>query len=177
MEFHLYNLYFFFQDTTFQYYVLYFGISFLGFYAHELYYSFHLLDVIQRFPTLTNVIRSVTSNAEQLLMTCLLTVIIIYIFTTLSFFYLQDTVYDFNNFKYDSSWVGESKCTSMFTCFMTILEYGMSYGGGIGDYTTSIDYHDQLDKYLVKLCHDTAFFIIIKIILMNILLKFLVFNF
>lgn len=57
----------------------------------------------------------------------------------------------------------------MFTCFMTILEYGMSYGGGIGDYTTSIDYHDQLDKYLVKLCHDTAFFIIIKIILMNIL--------
>jgi hypothetical protein len=44
--------------------VFYFGISFLGFYTHELYYSFQLLDVIQRFPSLTDVLKAVTSNAE-----------------------------------------------------------------------------------------------------------------
>jgi len=46
IEYHLHNLYFFLQDSTFRYYVLYFGISFLGFYTNELYYSFHLLDVV-----------------------------------------------------------------------------------------------------------------------------------
>lgn len=46
MEYKLFNIYFFLQDGIFQYYVFYFGISFLGFYTHELYYSFQLLDVI-----------------------------------------------------------------------------------------------------------------------------------
>jgi len=46
LEYDMHNLYFFLQDSTFRYYVLYFGISFLGFYTNELYYSFHLLDVV-----------------------------------------------------------------------------------------------------------------------------------
>jgi hypothetical protein len=49
-EFHITNIYFFLNDNMFQYYVLYFGISLLGFMSDELYYSFHLLDVIIRFP-------------------------------------------------------------------------------------------------------------------------------
>jgi hypothetical protein len=87
-EYWLINVYFFCQDGVFRYYVLYFGISVLGFTSHELFYSFHLLDVVQRFNTLGTVILSVTSNAEQLLMTGLLTLVVIYIFTVLSFFYL-----------------------------------------------------------------------------------------
>lgn len=46
VEANLFDVYFFLQDSLFQYYVLYFGISFLGFYSNELFYSFHLLDVI-----------------------------------------------------------------------------------------------------------------------------------
>ena len=49
-EYHITNIYFFLSDSMFQYYVLYFGISLLGFLADELYYSFHLLDVVIRFP-------------------------------------------------------------------------------------------------------------------------------
>ena len=52
VEYDMHNLYFFLQDGTFRYYVRYFGISFLGFYTNELYYSFHLLDVVQRSPIL-----------------------------------------------------------------------------------------------------------------------------
>lgn len=51
-EFHLFNLYFFIHDGTFQYYVLYFGFSILGYLSSDIYYSFHLLDVINRIPTL-----------------------------------------------------------------------------------------------------------------------------
>ena len=82
------NLYFFIKDKLFQYFVLFFGISMLGLFSHEIFYSFHLLDVTVRFATLQNVVKSVTVNAVQLLMTGLLMTITMYIFTTISFFYL-----------------------------------------------------------------------------------------
>lgn len=64
LQIKIFNIYFFIQDAQFQYQVLYFGISILGYLSQDIYYSFHLLDVITRSPTLQNVIRSVTSNAE-----------------------------------------------------------------------------------------------------------------
>lgn len=84
----LFDIYFFLQDSVLQYYVLYFGISVLGFYSNELFYSFHLLDVIQRYPTLANVTKAITMNWEQLLMTFILMLILIYIYTTIIFFYI-----------------------------------------------------------------------------------------
>ena len=50
------NLYFFIQDSMFVYYVLYFGISVLGFLSEPLFYSFQLLDVLVRFDKLNDVI-------------------------------------------------------------------------------------------------------------------------
>jgi len=135
VECSLINIYFFIQDGLFQYYVLYFGISLLGFFSHEIFYSFHLLDVLMRFPELKNVVNSVTSNGTQLAMTALLALIIIYIYTTVSFFYLQDTLYDYNINPYDSDIVGENRCVSMIQCYMTVLDRGLVLGGGIGDYT------------------------------------------
>jgi len=87
-EFQLFNIYYFIQDSTFQYYVLYFGISILGFLSQDIYYSFHLLDVINRIPTLQNVIKSVTSNFEQLNLTLLFLMIVVYIYTSMTFFYI-----------------------------------------------------------------------------------------
>lgn len=169
LEYNMYNYFFFIQDGTFRYYVLYFGISVLGFYTHEIYYSFHLLDVVVRFPTLSNVIKSVTSNAERLLMTGVLAMIIIYIFATISFFYLQDTVYDYGVNAFDSDWVGESKCNTMMECFLTMVNYGLLLGGGIGDYTESIHFKRNTSMYFVKLVHDASFHILVKVILLNIL--------
>lgn len=95
------------------YYVIYFGISVLGFYSNELFYSFHLLDVIPRFPTLQNVCRAVTENLEQLFMTFMLMMVVMYMYTTIQFFYMQETVYDYNINGNDSDLVGENRCTSM----------------------------------------------------------------
>lgn len=152
LEYHCYNLYFFFQDGVFRYYVLYFAISIMGFTTHELFYSFHLLDVIQRSPTLINVTRSITSNLETLILTFVLGVIIFYIFAQISFFYLQDTLYDWNNNAVDSSFIGEGKCGSAWDCFFVVFEYGLIYGGGIGDYTSHINWNTDTQLYLVKLC-------------------------
>lgn len=56
------NTYFFIQDDTFQYYVLYFVISLLGKFSQDIYYSFHLLDVINRSPDLQNVMLAISMN-------------------------------------------------------------------------------------------------------------------
>ena len=169
MEYRLINLYFFLQDRSFQYYILYFAISVLGFLSDELFYSLQLLDVIVRFPALTDVVKAVTLNTNKLLSTGLLAMVIIYIFTTISFFYLQDTLYDYAINAFDSDWVGENMCESMFQCYLTIIDKGLTLGGGIGDYTESINYRDEQIKYFVKLAHDASFHILVKVILLNIL--------
>lgn len=169
MEYNMLNLYFFLSDRTFQYFILYFGISMLGFLSDELFYSLHLLDVVIRFESLTDVVRAVTLNTNKLLSTGLLAMVIIYIFTTISFFYLQDTLYDYQVNAFDSDYVGENMCESMFQCYMTIIDKGLTLGGGIGDYTESINYRDEIDKYYVKLAHDASFHILVKVILLNIL--------
>jgi len=73
--------------------------------------------VIQRFPALNDVLKAVTSNAEQLLMTGMLAMIIIYIHATVSFFYLQDSIYDYSLNENDSDWIGENQCQTMMMCF------------------------------------------------------------
>ncbi len=135
LEINLFNVYFFLQDGLFQYYVLYFGISFLGFYSNELFYSFHLLDVIQRFPTLANVTRAITMNWQQLLMTFGLMLILSYVYATVQYFYIMETTYNFDINANDSDRVGQNTCQSMFQCYLTVVYIGFLSGGGIGDYT------------------------------------------
>lgn len=169
MEVQFYNIYFFLQDGTFQYYVLYFGVSILGFQIDQLYYSFHLLDVVVKFPALANVVKAVTMNANQLAWTFLLMAITIYIFTTISFFYMQDTVVDTSFNGNDATQVGENTCRTMLQCFMSMTSYGMLKGGGIGDVTQQVNYGEDLQLYWIKFSSDLGFFIIVKIIIMNIL--------
>ena len=87
----------------------------------------------------------------------------------MTFFYLQDTLYDYTVNAFDSDWVGENFCESMFQCYGTVFNQGLLLGGGIGDYTEAINYADTFDKYNVKLFHDASFHILVKVILLNIL--------
>jgi len=48
------------------------------------------------------------------MMTIMLMMIFVYIYTTMTFFYLQDTMYDYDINAYDSDIVGENNCDSMF---------------------------------------------------------------
>lgn len=78
-------------------------------------------------------------------------------------------MYDYGVNAFDSDWVGESKCNTMMECFLTMLDYGLLLGGGIGDYTESIHFKKNTSKYFVKLAHDASFHILVKVILLNIL--------
>lgn len=107
-------------------------ISMLAFFYLDIFYALHLLDFIPRSPTLQNVIKSVTLNGRQFAMTGMLLVIIVFIYTTVGFFYLQSYYIDTGLNKYED-FPNESYCNTLCQCFFMMLNAGIRNGGGIGD--------------------------------------------
>ena len=108
-------------------------LTVLGMEVSHIFFSFQLLDVVNRFPTLRNVIMSVTQNKDQLLMTAMLGVIIIYIFSTFGFTFIYDMYFDDQINREILNKRGESLCQSMIHCFFSTVNYGLRLSGGIGE--------------------------------------------
>lgn len=58
-----------FADPTLRFYVLYVTFTWLGNFVSPFFFSFHLLDIINRSPTVRAVLQAVTHNGHQLVMT------------------------------------------------------------------------------------------------------------
>lgn len=58
-----------------------------------------------------------------------------------------------------------------------MLDKGMRFGGGIGDSSEPVHFHDDVEKYLFKLAHDASFQIVINIICLNIIFGIIVNSF
>ncbi|MBN3295152.1 ITPR3 protein, partial [Amia calva] len=78
------------MDVEFMYHVVYVLTSTLGLCVHELFYSILLFDLIYREETLFNVIKSVTRNGRSILLTALLALILVYLFSIVGFLCLKD---------------------------------------------------------------------------------------
>ena len=68
--------------------------------------------MIPRSQTLGNVVQALTRNGNQLMLTAMLCIIIVWIFTVFGYYYLQDS---FWNSGFGEK--GENQCTSMLQCF------------------------------------------------------------
>ncbi|XP_061187354.1 inositol 1,4,5-trisphosphate receptor type 1-like isoform X3 [Saccostrea echinata] len=77
-------------DFRFMYHIIYLVFCILGLCVHEFFYSILLLDVINREETLWNVIKSVTKNGRSIILTAVLAVIIIYLFSIIGYICFQD---------------------------------------------------------------------------------------
>lgn len=167
VEYYMFNILFFMQDPIFIYYCVYTMISVIGLLYLNVFYSLHLLDFVARSPTLQNVIRSVTKNGGQFALTAVLMIVIIYIYTTIGFFYLQDLFVDTGVNKFENN-PNENFCRTLLECFVVHVNLGLRAGGGIGDVDLPITY-DLNEEYFVKLFYDTLFHIMITIIMISIL--------
>ncbi|XP_010781434.1 inositol 1,4,5-trisphosphate receptor type 3-like, partial [Notothenia coriiceps] len=78
------------MDVEFIYHLAYVLTSTLGLFVHELFYSILLFDLIYREETLFNVIKSVTRNGRSILLTALLALILVYLFSIVGFLCLKD---------------------------------------------------------------------------------------
>ncbi|XP_061758763.1 inositol 1,4,5-trisphosphate receptor type 3 [Nerophis ophidion] len=78
------------MDVEFLYHLAYVLTSTLGLFVHELFYSILLFDLIYREETLFNVIKSVTRNGRSILLTALLALILVYLFSIVGFLCLKE---------------------------------------------------------------------------------------
>ncbi|ELW72535.1 Inositol 1,4,5-trisphosphate receptor type 2 [Tupaia chinensis] len=77
-------------DMAFLYHVTYVLVCMLGLFVHEFFYSFLLFDLVYREETLLNVIKSVTRNGRSIILTAVLALILVYLFSIIGFLFLKD---------------------------------------------------------------------------------------
>jgi hypothetical protein len=111
------------------------------------------------------VIKAITYQSKQLLMTGLLNTIFVYMYSSYGYFYISETFYNYSIGDH-----GENMCVTMFQCFTTIFSLGMRSSGGIGDMLIRISWiSTERELYFIRYVFDTTCFVIINIILMNII--------
>ena len=137
----------------------------LGLTVQKVFYILLLLDIVDRSIVLQNVTRSITVNAKQLLMTALLGIVIVLIYSLFGYYIstIKDTfVFTQNTGKF-------SVCNDPLTCFTFILNFGLRQGGGVGDAFYNPNPITNSGKYFARFAYDLSFFIIIIIIWLNII--------
>eukprot|EP01027_Heterolobosea_sp_BB2_P015091 GEZU01021623.1.p1 GENE.GEZU01021623.1~~GEZU01021623.1.p1 ORF type:complete len:434 (+),score=137.59 GEZU01021623.1:184-1485(+) len=134
----------------------FFIISVLGFVWTPLWYSAHLLEVVVRFPTLFNVLKSIYSNIRTLVLTGVLALITIFIFSNFVFTFFED--YFFVE-KADSSL--HYMCPDVLSCVTNIFNYGLRSGGWWEDALPA------RDPRLQRIIFDMLFYILVAVILLN----------
>ncbi|KAF2982972.1 hypothetical protein EK904_010509 [Melospiza melodia maxima] len=148
------------MDVEFLYHVGYIVTSVLGLFVHELFYSILLFDLIYREETLFNVIKSVTRNGRSILLTALLALILVYLFSIVGFLFLKD---DF--ILEPEQW--ERACDTLLMCIVTVLNHGLRNGGGVGDILRKPSKDESL--FPARVVYDLLFFFIVIIIVLNLI--------
>lgn len=133
------------------YYLLYTLFSMLGVFIHPFYYSLLLLDMIYRYPSLQNVVKSILLPRKALVLTFFLLAVIIYIFSILGYWLF------FDYFNPD--------CKSLLQCFLTVWDKSFKSDGGIGGYlkTPVTPTYDSR-----RFFYDNIFVIVVCIVLMGV---------
>uniref|UniRef100_A0A8C8S4G5 Inositol 1,4,5-trisphosphate receptor n=1 Tax=Pelusios castaneus TaxID=367368 RepID=A0A8C8S4G5_9SAUR len=174
------------MDMEFLYHVAYIVTSILGLFVHELFYSILLFDLIYREETLFNVIKSVTRNGRSILLTALLALILVYLFSIVGFLFLKD---DFilevdrlplgmqrnmeafmescSDDKINEEDDSERACDTLLMCIVTVLNHGLRNGGGVGDILRKPSKDESL--FPARVIYDLLFFFIVIIIVLNLI--------
>ncbi|XP_053545340.1 inositol 1,4,5-trisphosphate receptor type 1 [Bombina bombina] len=77
-------------DVEFLYHLLYLVICAMGVFVHEFCYSLLLFDLVYREETLLNVIKSVTRNGRSIILTAVLALILVYLFSIVGYLFFKD---------------------------------------------------------------------------------------
>ncbi|CAJ0957143.1 unnamed protein product, partial [Mesorhabditis belari] len=149
-------------NGQFLYRVGYLLCSAFGVFSSPFFYAFHLIDVVLSFPMLKAILQSVTHNLQQLILTIMMTLVVVYLYTVIAFNF-------FRKFYVQEGEEGEEpdrKCHNMLTCFIYHFYAGVRAGGGIGDELES-PYGDDLEY--PRMFYDISFFFFVIVILLAIM--------
>uniref|UniRef100_A0A8D3DQN7 Inositol 1,4,5-trisphosphate receptor n=1 Tax=Scophthalmus maximus TaxID=52904 RepID=A0A8D3DQN7_SCOMX len=181
-------------DFEFLYHLLYLIICSLGVFVHVFFYSLLLFDLVYREETLLNVIKSVTRNGRSIVLTAVLALILVYLFSIVGYIFFKDdfilevdripntTMSEqmlffavlhclrrkldlFSDGEEDSDM--ERTCDSLLMCIVTVLSHGLRSGGGVGDVLRKPSKEEPL--FAARVIYDLLFFFMVIIIVLNLI--------
>uniref|UniRef100_A0A674EVK4 Inositol 1,4,5-trisphosphate receptor n=1 Tax=Salmo trutta TaxID=8032 RepID=A0A674EVK4_SALTR len=179
------------MDMPFLYHVGYVIVCMLGLFVHEFFYSFLLFDLLNREETLLNVVKSVTRNGRSIVLTAVLALILVYLFSIVGFLFLKDDfrmdvqLHTITPYSLPSHtphgcmflcvcpvMAGEDDgtervCDTLLMCIVTVLNQGLRNGGGVGDVLRKPSKDDPL--FVARVVYDLLFFFIVIIIVLNLI--------
>jgi hypothetical protein len=121
-------------------------------------FSLLLFPIFDFFPTMQSVIISIQIRYQKFSYTALLIVILILLYSSISFLYFQDS--------YFSSDLNENICQSYLQCFLSMFNYGIR-SGGIGDFSGYKSFSDT-KNYWGNFIFNWIFYFTIVLIMINI---------
>lgn len=145
---------FLFKDFQLVYCGIYMIISIIAWYNLFI-YSILLLDIVKRNDMLINILKSISLNHRQILLTLILGLFIVFMY---SLIYMVAFSGDFDDKYY---------CKGLSQCFFTLLNSGVRAGGGVGDILEQNDLMDA--SFVPRIISDLSFFAIVVIVLLNII--------
>uniref|UniRef100_A0A8D2LZ38 Inositol 1,4,5-trisphosphate receptor n=1 Tax=Varanus komodoensis TaxID=61221 RepID=A0A8D2LZ38_VARKO len=176
------------MDVEFLYHLLYLLICAMGLFVHEFFYSLLLFDLVYREETLLNVIKSVTRNGRSIILTAVLALILVYLFSIVGYLFFKDdfilevdklpneTLLPGGEFLYSNVCrIGskaeeedkEHTCETLLMCIVTVLSHGLRSGGGVGDVLRKPSKEEPL--FAARVIYDLLFFFMVIIIVLNLI--------
>uniref|UniRef100_A0A8B9GKL9 Inositol 1,4,5-trisphosphate receptor n=1 Tax=Amazona collaria TaxID=241587 RepID=A0A8B9GKL9_9PSIT len=184
------------MDVEFLYHLLYLLICALGLFVHEFFYSLLLFDLVYREETLLNVIKSVTRNGRSIILTAVLALILVYLFSIVGYlFFKDDFILEVDKLPNETLLPGETMtgeflysdvckageliaeeteeenkehtCETLLMCIVTVLSHGLRSGGGVGDVLRKPSKEEPL--FAARVIYDLLFFFMVIIIVLNLI--------
>ena len=135
--------------------------SILGIFVDKVFLTLHLLLIININDTIRYVVRSTFEHIDQLLLTLLLAMFMIYSYSMINANYYSD--------RFDTTDVGDlDVCETLLSCFLYVLNLGLRNGGGVADSHELFDTKNE-SKFAGKMLFDLSFFIFVNVISLNII--------
>ena len=137
-----------------------------------------ILFIANIIPTLFDIFYAMKTKFLNMLIVLLFEYFVIYIFMWITYFYLPKFL-DFDEVldPHSQSYISEKYCYSSLQCYMMVLNYGSSAGGGLGDVISMVSYRSDVGLFIGRFFYDMFFFILIVLVLGNIFLGIIVDSF
>ena len=129
----------------------------LAYLIDPVFHTFHLMLIINISETAQYIVRATTAHFNQLFLTFVVAIFLIYSFSVLNANYYSDS-FDIED---------NDVCKTLLSCFLTDLNLGLRNGGGVADSMKL--YLIDNKKYFFKLVFDVLFFIVINVVSLNII--------
>jgi hypothetical protein len=150
------------------YFCGYVVFAFLGTFYSDFYFCFLLLEVVQRFKTLRNVLMAIKNSYKELILTFILWIIVVYYFSIFGYSFFRD------------SFPFENDCNTMYRCFATLFYQNNKMDNGIGGYLNNKYIEANAKKknpFDKRFWYEELFNLILKILIVQMVSGIIIDNF